>query len=360
MLCGAELSDENENEGYGLRKPDAIKPHQGSLLAGGIGDPMSFSTQAGFLNPNNQQVLGPTGMLGTDHGQKVYVLECQTCAHVYGANGTDIAIRRCPACGGGKPGFNVTTADIIEMASAAPIKRKRNPDWTRDELILALDVYFDLPSPDQHKPQVIALSALLNQLWATTEFAEVVTMRNPSGVSMKLGNFQRFDRAFQNSGRKGLANGGRGDQEVWDEFAGDRARLAATAAAIRAALDQAPQVVAAPDYSADVEAPEGAILTRLHHYRERDPSLAKKRKAQALAAHGRLACEACDFDFVATYGERGLGFIECHHTKALETLQAGAKTKLSELALLCANCHRMIHARRPWLSIDELKALVQI
>lgn len=135
--------------------------------------------------------------------------------------------------------------------------------------------------------------------------------------------------------------------------------MKATAAAIRAALELAPEIVAEPDTSSDVEAAEGAILTRMHHYRERDASLARKRKEQAKAVHGRLPCEACEFDFAQVYGERGEGVIEVHHTKALETLQPGAKTKLSELAILCSNCHRMVHAKRPWLTMDELKAIVR-
>jgi 5-methylcytosine-specific restriction enzyme A len=319
---------------------------------------MAFSTRLGFLNPNGQQVLGPTGREGTDRGQKIYVLKCRRCSHEYGANGTDIAGRRCPACDSGAKGFDVTAADVIEIASAHA-KTSRNPAWTRDELILALDVYFELPSPDQHHPAVIALSALLNRLWASTEFGGATTLRNPSGVSMKLSNFQRFDPKFQDTGRKGLAHGGRGDQDVWEEFADDRPRLQATAAAIRAALELAPEIVAVPDTSGDVEAAEGAILTRMHHYRERDASLARKRKEQAKAVHGRLFCEACDFDFAEAYGVRGEGFIEVHHTKALETLKPGAKTKLSELAILCANCHRMVHAKRPWLTMDELKAIVR-
>lgn len=320
---------------------------------------MPFSTQTGYVNPNGQEVLGPTGLPGTDHGQKVYVLRCRACFQEYGANGTDIAIRRCPNCGGGRPGFPVAAANVILQPQDPAPKRRRNPNWTRDELILALDVYRDLPSPDQHHPKVVELSELLNRLWAATEFSGATTLRNPSGVSMKLSNFQRFDPAFQDTGRKGLPNGSRGDEEVWNEFADDRERLRATALAIRNALERSPEVIAAPDNSTDAEAAEGAILSRLHHYRERDAGLARKRKDRALKEHGRLVCEACGFDFFAAYGERGRGFIECHHTKPLKTLQAGAKTKLSELALLCANCHRMIHARRPWLTIGELKVLVR-
>lgn len=317
---------------------------------------MGASTEIGFINTNGQEVLGPTGLPGTDHGQSIYVLKCRSCAQEYGANGTDIHIRRCPNCGGGRPGFAVTAADVVDLPARA--SGSRNPPWTRDELILALDVYMDKPQVDQDAPVVRELSALLNQLWAGSDYAHAENLRSPSGVSMKLSNFQRLDPRYRDRGRKGLAHGAKGDEEVWKEFAHDRPRLRATAQAIRHALLLSPQVATQPDLSGDVEASEGAVLTRMHHYRERDAGLAKKRKAQALALQGRLDCEACGFDFEKVYGARGKGFIEVHHTKPLETLQPGHRTKLSDLAILCANCHRMVHARRPWLSMAELKGLV--
>jgi HNH endonuclease len=58
-------------------------------------------------------------------------------------------------------------------------------------------------------------------------------------------------------------------------------------------------------------------------------------------------------------GERGAGFIECHHTKPPSQLQNGQKTKIGDLKLLCSNCHRMVHARRPWLTIEELRAILR-
>jgi 5-methylcytosine-specific restriction protein A len=58
-------------------------------------------------------------------------------------------------------------------------------------------------------------------------------------------------------------------------------------------------------------------------------------------------------------GLRGKGFIEAHHTKPVETLVESSKTKLEDLALLCANCHRMVHAARPWLSIEALQKLLK-
>jgi len=60
----------------------------------------------------------------------------------------------------------------------------------------------------------------------------------------------------------------------------------------------------------------------------------------------------------AEYGDHGDGFIECHHTKPVSELQVGEKTKLSDLALVCSNCHRMIHRKRPWLSVDGIRTLL--
>lgn len=318
---------------------------------------MAITTTPGYVNGRGQVVLGPTGRPGTDYGQSIYVLSCERCAQVYGANGSDIHARRCPNCDGGAPGFDVSADDVLET----PIPRARNPNWMRDELILALDLYFDHPGADQTHPEVRALSALLNQFWAQAGGATSATLRNPSGVSMKLSNFQRLDPTFQSRGNKGLANGAQRDVEIWDEFSGDRARLGAVARAIKSALAQSPGLVTLADDEgpeAEAEAAEGAVLTRLHHYRERDRGLVKKRKALALKRHGRLACEACDFEFGIAYGPRGDAYIEAHHTRPLETLDPSQPTKVSDLALLCANCHRMVHAKRPWLSLAELKALI--
>ena len=106
------------------------------------------------------------------------------------------------------------------------------------------------------------------------------------------------------------------------------------------------------------EAPEGRLLTRIHFFRERNRKLVEAKRKKAMASNGRLACEVCEFDFSIPYGERGLGFIECHHTKPVATLGNEKKTHIDDLALVCANCHRMIHRRKPWLSIKELRTLI--
>ena len=103
------------------------------------------------------------------------------------------------------------------------------------------------------------------------------------------------------------------------------------------------------------DAVEGRLLTVAHQRRERSRKVVLAKKAAALKLLGRLMCEACGFDFGKRYGSRGEGVIDCHHTKPVADLGDGTPTHLRDLALLCANCHRMIHARRPWLTLEELK-----
>jgi hypothetical protein len=63
------------------------------------------TTKIGYTNRNGQVVVRHTDLLGTDHNQYVYVLRCNHCGQEYGANGSDIWLRKCPYCQGGAPGI---------------------------------------------------------------------------------------------------------------------------------------------------------------------------------------------------------------------------------------------------------------
>jgi len=119
---------------------------------------------------------------------------------------------------------------------------------------------------------------------------------------------------------------------------------------------RAPQakLVASP-IDDEEEFPEGRVLYRLHRTHERSPKLVAKAKARALRNGGKLRCEVCNFDFYAKYGELGKDYIECHHTIPVCELDCGNTTKLKDVALVCSNCHRILHRKRPWLSIDKLR-----
>lgn len=244
------------------------------------------------------------------------------------------------------------------------LKPQSNPAWTRDELILALDLYLKHRDtlPSKHHPEVQELSRLLGRLGRALGLSESDSFRNANGVYMKLGNFRRWDPEYIKDGKTGLAKGNKDEGLVWEEFANDSVKLAAVVVAIREAIEG--QTTASPELEGgdepDIEeAEEGKVLTRLHRFRERNRSLAKAKKQEALKKHGRLQCEACSFDFAQAYGPAGEGIIDVHHTRPVHTLKPGEKTKLSELALLCANCHRMIHSNRKWLTVEQVRALWQ-
>ena len=109
----------------------------------------------------------------------------------------------------------------------------------------------------------------------------------------------------------------------------------------------------------NIEAEEGKELVRQHKIRERKPELAKEKKKQVSQNLGCLKCEVCAFDFAQTYGSWGKEFIECHHIVPISQLVKGQKTKLEDLALVCSNCHRMLHRERDVLSIPDLKRIIE-
>lgn len=63
------------------------------------------TTETGFVNTNGQVTIRNTGLPGTDHNQYVYQIGCSLCGEIYGANGSDVHERKCPACQGGRPGI---------------------------------------------------------------------------------------------------------------------------------------------------------------------------------------------------------------------------------------------------------------
>lgn len=108
-----------------------------------------------------------------------------------------------------------------------------------------------------------------------------------------------------------------------------------------------------------IAAEEGGLFTATHSARERSPGLAVAAKEAFLRKHGRLFCEACGFDFGTRYGPRGRDFIEAHHSVPLANLSGRTLMRVSDLRMLCSNCHRIVHHGEPWLSMEELVELLR-
>ena len=56
------------------------------------------TTDAGYINKNNQKNLGYKGISETHYNQKFFEMECLDCGHKYMANGCDVWLRKCPLC----------------------------------------------------------------------------------------------------------------------------------------------------------------------------------------------------------------------------------------------------------------------
>jgi putative restriction endonuclease len=84
---------------------------------------------------------------------------------------------------------------------------RHNKDWTREEHILAFNLYCKIPfgSIHMHNPRVIQLTRLLG--------------RSADSVSLKLSNFARLDPALQARGIHGMRHGAKGEEKIWQEFA---------------------------------------------------------------------------------------------------------------------------------------------
>ncbi|MFE5143264.1 HNH endonuclease [Streptomyces fagopyri] len=65
----------------------------------------------------------------------------------------------------------------------------------------------------------------------------------------------------------------------------------------------------------------------------------------------------CSFVFSTAYGELGAGYIEVHHRPPLH-ISGVTETRIADLALLCADCHRMCHKSFPgesWRTPADLR-----
>jgi hypothetical protein len=102
---------------------------------------------------------------------------------------------------------------------------------------------------------------------------------------------------------------------------------------------------------------EGKDVFRLHRTKERNGAVIKLAKQRAFQGDERLPCQVCCFSFSDKYGDLGKDFIEAHHTQPLSELLEETETKIEDIALVCSNCHRMLH--KGGLTIEDLKVLTR-
>lgn len=100
---------------------------------------------------------------------------------------------------------------------------------------------------------------------------------------------------------------------------------------------------------------ENRKLVASHLHRERSKLLATECKIR-----DDYECQVCGIRFEDAYGKLGSEFAEAHHLVPLGQLRENVRTRMKDLATVCANCHRMLHrmkGRRD--DIKKLKAIVR-
>lgn len=88
-----------------------------------------------------------------------------------------------------------------------------------------------------------------------------------------------------------------------------------------------------------VDTPESEGTRRISQCRDRS----KKNRLRKLD-HAKGTCEGCGQNYRVGFGTRGDRALEVHHLKPLGQSPGAVRTSLSDLAVLCATCHRLLHA----------------
>jgi 5-methylcytosine-specific restriction protein A len=226
-----------------------------------------------------------------------------------------------------------------------------NPNWTRDETILALDLYLECKGkvPSSIDQRVKELSDLLREFPYHARAARQPSFRNPDGVGFKLQNLRQVATG------KGLGNVSKIDRAVWEELGSRPDEVRRLAILIREGViaSEATETEEVED-----EFPEGRIVTEEHKRKERNQKLRKKLLKQRLQA-GQLKCEICNCGKGPT--DHGEAIFEAHHSLPI-AVGGLRKTKLEDMVLLCANCHRLIHRliskRSRWIGVQEARKLL--
>lgn len=145
----------------------------------------------------------------------------------------------------------------------------RHRDWTRDELIVAFNLYCKIPFGRIHirNPQIIQLAKSLG--------------RTPSAVSWKLANFARLDPALKRRNVGGASHGARAEIEVWDEFDRNWEHLAFESERLLREMEDKPEISEEPQAFPEGRMRDALVRTRVNQGFFR---------AAVLAAYGSRCC----------------------------------------------------------------------
>lgn len=228
-----------------------------------------------------------------------------------------------------------------------------NPKWTRDETLLALDLYLQCTGsvPGPKDPRVIKLSEIIQALPIHVGGDRKASFRNPDGVAFKMQNLRQIATG------QGLGNVSATDREVWADYGDRPEEVHRLAELIKAEKGQE-----LPLFAVDEVFKEGRILTAVHLRRERKPLLRRKLLKNRREL-GALKCDVCGDGPKVNSEKFDDATFEVHHRRPLAHGDGEKETRLQDVALLCASCHRLIHrmmsVERRWIDVTDLQRALE-
>ena len=152
-----------------------------------------------------------------------------------------------------------------------------NKPWTRNETIVAFNLYCKIPFKSSSKSNVLV-----------QKYASLLG-RSASALNMKIGNIGRLDPDLKAQGISGLVHGAKLEEDIWNEFYDNPSLLAYESERIIAELQNKP-----------VEESSNVIIDNIPQGEERN-TIIKQRinqsffRSTVLSSYNNLCCISGDW-----------------------------------------------------------------
>lgn len=215
-----------------------------------------------------------------------------------------------------------------------------NASFTRDEVILALDVLHSNGgiAPEPESAEIQQLSRLLHRLPIHPVATRKKDFRTPTGVQAQISRYQhRYENMV-----------GVMFYKIDSEFENRYDELHAIAKAIRRNVAAFEETIFGDPLEGE-EFPEGILLGHLHR-------IVETRDSTKLVPGKR--CEICQIDTSDIYPSCS-NLMNMHLAVPITELDGNRRYQSKEFITVCPNCHTALHRRRPWLTKENCGELLR-